>query len=209
VLQFLALFNEEGRELRRRYQWQATVKEGSFTTVATESQGALNGTIVSSANNVDYILNDVLWNRTTLLPFIGPKAAKQWQAEKALTIGGVYSSYRIRGGNLIVYPTPSAGDSVYFEYVTRNWVTSSGTDYTKVQADTDTVLLDEEALTLGVKWRWEKAKGLEYAEDFNIYERTVADLMARDGTKPILNANRRGVNYFRGVVIPPGSWPVY
>lgn len=207
--QFLAIFNEEGRALRRRYPWQITVKEGSFTTVATESQGAFDGTIVAAANNVDYILNDVMWDRTTLLPIVGPKSAQAWQADKALSIGGIYGQYRIRGGNLIINPVPVANDSVFFEYVTKNWLSNDAGDtfYTRVAADTNLALLDEEALTLGVKWRWLKAKGLEYAEDFNIYELNVADLMARDGTKRTVNTNSRGRGMTRGVVIPPGSWP--
>lgn len=209
TLQFLALLNEEGRALRRRYPWQATIKEGSFTTLAAESQGALDGTIVSSANNIDYVMNDVMWDRTTLLPIIGPKSAQSWQADKALSIGGIYGQYRIRGGNLIIYPTPAAGDSVYFEYVTKNWLSNAAGDtfYRTINADTNLVLLDDEALTLGVKWRWLKAKGLEYAEDFTMYELVVADLMARDGTKKTVNTNSRGRGLTHGVVIPPGSWP--
>ena len=208
VLQFLGLLNEEGRALRKRYPWQFTINEGSFTTVATESQGALDGTIVSSANNIDYILNDVMWDRTSLLPILGPKSAKNWQALKALSVGGVYLEYRIRGGNLIIYPTPTAGDSVYFEYVSKNWISNAAADtfYTRVNLDTDLVMLDDEALILGVKWRWLKAKGLEYAEDFNSYEAYVADLMTRDGTKPVISANRRESGYIRGVAIPPGNW---
>lgn len=208
TLQFLALLNEEGRSLRRRYPWQITIKEGSFTTVATESQGALDGTIVSSANAIDYILNDIMWDRTTLLPVVGPRSAQRWQMNKALSVGGIYGEYRLRGGNLIIYPTPSAGDSVYFEYVTKNWIVNSDGDtyYTAVNADTDVPLLDAEALTLGLKWRWLKSKGLEYAEDFTSYELVVADLMTRDATKPVISANSRRVSHYGGVVIPPGNW---
>lgn len=211
VLQFLALLNEEGRALRKRYPWTVVTLEGSFTTLAAESQGALNGTIVSSAYDVDYILNDVMWNRSALLPICGPSTSKSWQARKALGINGLYGEYRLRGGNLIIQPTPTAGDSVYFEYVSRNWLQNVAGDtfYSRVTADTQIPLLNDEAITLGLKWRWLKAKGLEYAEDFNTYEAYVADLMARDGTKPIINSNQRSRAYPVGVVIPPGSWPVY
>lgn len=208
TLQFLALLNEEGRALRRRYPWQVTIHEGSFTTLAAESQGALDGTIVSTANAVDYILNDVMWDRTTLLPIVGPRSAQRWQQNKALSVGGIYGEYRLRGGNLIIYPTPTAGDSVYFEYVSKNWLVNQAGDtyYNAVAADTNTPLLDTEALTLGIKWRWLKAKGLEYSEDFNTYEYIVQDLMTRDGTKPVISANSRRVSHQSGVVIPPGNW---
>lgn len=42
-------------------------------------------------------------------------------------------------------------------------------------------------MLLGVQWRWRKAKGFEYSEEFMLYERQVADAQARDGTKQTLN----------------------
>jgi hypothetical protein len=49
------------------------------------------------------------------------------------------------------------------------------------------VLLDEEIMRIGLEWRWLQRKGFEYAESFASYERLVADAMARDGTKPVLD----------------------
>ena len=40
IIQLLALANEEGEELANRYPWQAMRQQATFTTVATESQGA-------------------------------------------------------------------------------------------------------------------------------------------------------------------------
>jgi hypothetical protein len=78
---------------------------------------------------------------------------------------------------------PVAGDTIAFEWVSKNWVTVAAGGTSTWTADADTGLLDEEIMTQGVIWRWKAAKGLEYAEDYNKYERLVADQMGRDGGK--------------------------
>ncbi len=60
----------------------------------------------------------------------------------------------------------------------------------------------------GCIWRWKAAKGLEYAEDFDKYERLVADAMGRDARNPTLNLGGFAGDYPFGVVVPLGSWNV-
>ena len=70
-----------------------------------------------------------------------------------------------------------------------NWCESNGGTGQQVWSDdTDVGRIDEELLTLGLIWRWKAMKGFSYQEEFNEYERQVADAIARDGTKAILNA---------------------
>ena len=77
-----------------------------------------------------------------------------------------------------------------------------------ISNDEDEVLLDDEIVLAGIEWRWRKAKGLQYAEDFNAYERMVADAMNRDATKRTLSlANKRSTRE-RSIAISPGNWPL-
>ena len=71
-------------------------------------------------------------------------------------------------------------------------------------ADDDTSVIDEELIKLGVRWRFLKSKGLEYAEDFRQYEARVETAIVRDGAPARVNmgGTRRGSN------IPEGSWNV-
>lgn len=185
VRQLLQLANREGRELSSRYPWQSLVNEATFTTVATESQGALS-TIIGATQVLRSVVNDTLWNRTTGEPVCGPRDGRTWQAYKAQTFTSPLAEYRIRGDALLIIPTPTAGQTVAFEYVSRCWLTDTlGTTYRQAfSADTDVVLLDHEIVRVGLEWRWLQRKGFEYAESFASYERMVADAMARDGTKP-------------------------
>ena len=43
IIQLTSLVNREGRELSQRGQWQELVKEQTWTSLAAEDQGAING----------------------------------------------------------------------------------------------------------------------------------------------------------------------
>ena len=66
--------------------------------------------------------------------------------------------------------------------------------------------LPENILMMGLSWRWKKAKGFEYAEDFRSYELLVRDALSRDGMKRNLNMSDRPQTPNPKVVIPEGSW---
>lgn len=205
ILQLLALANEEGQELSARYPWTALQNESTFTTVATESQGIITTLAGSSFR---YILNDIMWDRTLLRPVFGPLVPQDWQALKARNVNGPYAQFRIRGTSVLFIPAPVAGDTVAFEWISRNWVNVTspvGTSATWT-ADADTGALDEEIMTQGLIWRWKATKGLNYEEDYMKYERLVADQTARDGGKARLNLGGGLNNFPAGVLVPIGSW---
>ena len=95
-----------------------------------------------------------------------------------------------------------------FQYMSDSFCESTGeVGQNSWQADTDTGLLNESLMILGIRWRWLKTKGLEYAEDFNTYERRVNDAMARDGGAGVLNLGSGNRDYRQaGIIIPIGSW---
>lgn len=208
VLQVKALLEEEGNDLAQRGAWQGLTFQASHTTLALEDQGAID-TIAS--NGFRYIVNETIWDRTTILPVCGPLNSVEWQALKAVVTTGPRYQFRIRGGKLLVNPAPPAGDAWYFEYVSQYWILgANGTTYKQYfTLDTDTILLPETLVLMGLRWRWKKEKGMEYAEDFNTYEMQVKDAMGRDGGKTHLymdNANWRGPR--PGIWVPGGSWPL-
>lgn len=213
VKQLVALLNKEGRDLSARYAWQKLTMQGTFTTVPTESQGDLDGGILPCASNLAYIVNDTIWNRSTRLPIYGPLSPRDWAYSRAMNFTAPTSEYRILGNQLILNPAPSANQNCAFEYVTRNWLVSEdgNTFRDTIAGDGDAPILDWQLILLGLEWRWLKAKGLNYAEEFNIYERRVADAMSRDGTKPVLSLNgdanqRYGIKPL--IVAASGNWAI-
>lgn len=209
IKQLLALANEEGEELStgasvgRDYDWSALVTEASFTAVATEDQGAMT----TIAPGFKYILNNTIFNRTLRRPVPGPLAPNQWQLLKAANVVGPYPQFRIRGGDLLLTPNPTAGDSIYFEYQSANFVLASDGTTTKSSftADDDTCRLDEQLVTAGIIWRWKRTKGLEYAQDYQQYQIRVLNAIARDGGRQTINMG--DPNWTPGVLIIPESFP--
>lgn len=204
VIQLLNLADEEGQDLAQRYRWQRLINESTFTTVATESQGAM--TTIAGAD-FGWICNDTVWNRSRNRRMF-PVDDVQWQMLKSNTITGPDEYFRIRGNTFIVIPTMTAGHTVAFEWVSKNWCQSSGgTGQSAWAADTDTGVLDENLMSLGLLWRFKRAKGLDYAEDFSLYEAQLANAMARDGAKKRLaTGSAITTRFLDRKSISEGSW---
>lgn len=208
IRQIMRLLEEGCNDLAVRGGWQGLTFEASLTTTATEDQGAM-ATIAS--NGFRYIKNQTIWSRTRRLPVCGPLDAQEWQMLKALFVNGPYYQFRIRGDHLLVNPTPPAGESWYFEYLSKNWILAvDGITYKRrFTADTDTILLPDDIALQDLRWRWKKEKGMDYAEDMRTAEMQMKDALGRDGGKPNLSMDgesRRGP--VPGVFVSPGSWPL-
>ena len=122
VVQVKALLEEEGNDIAKRGPWNTMVLEAAWTTVATEDQGAIT---TIAPNGFDYIVNQTIWDRSIRLPVAGPMNEREWQTLKAMFVNGPRYKFRIRGNKMIVNPVPPAGNSWYFEYVTKYWITDS------------------------------------------------------------------------------------
>ena len=208
AVQMLNLVNQEGLALMRRYDWQVLRTEGSFTTLAAETQA----TISSSWAALDRFVQDTMFDRTSKRKIYGPLGPVEWQEYKSGSFTGIASYFTVRGGLILFTPNPTAGNSVYFEYISKNWCeTSGGTDKSSFTIDTDVGILSEELLTLGVVWRFLKAKGMpSWADAYADYELQATTLAGQDGVKPILSMNpRRGLSpALRDGFVSEGDWPL-
>lgn len=176
--QLLRLCNMAGRELARAHAWQALLTEQTFTTVAAELQTHV------IPSDFGWVVDDTLWNRTTTDRIWGPLSSQAWQAQKAMGTTLSESQFRIRANAFYFLPTPSASQTIAYEYASKYWCEDSGgTDQEKWAADTDVPRVDEYLVTLGLIWRWKSAKGLDYSQERDEYEREVAQAKARDGGK--------------------------
>ncbi|MDP3938405.1 MAG: hypothetical protein Q8R92_09735 [Deltaproteobacteria bacterium] len=186
---------EEGRSLAGRHTWQALTTEHTFTTVAAAEQTS------SIPSDFDRLIIETMFNRDRNRRVWGPIDSNEWQAYQASLVTRVDPAFRIRGDTILITPTPDASETVAYEYVSKNWCESSGgTGQAAWAADTDTAKLNESAMTLGVVWRWRKAKGLDFSAAERDYERIVADLILRDGSRPRLSCGP--VIYERSPVAP-------
>lgn len=202
VLALLGFAQQEGKELARRGAWQALTSEQTFLSVASQTQ---TGAVPS---DLDRFIPETFYNRTRKRQVIGPLSPQEWQAQLAITATVVYDTFRQRGNDILMIPTPPAGDTYAYEYVSKNWCTSAAaTNQAAWTADSDVARIEEELFILGLVWRFRQAKGFDYAEAFRSYETQVTQALARDGDKRTLNfANQRLFDVPRYPGVVEGSW---
>lgn len=179
----LGMAQEEGKALADRHTWQALQTEYTFSTA--------NGTaFYALPTGFDALIKDTVFNRTSRRRMVGDLSPSQWQETQASLVTMVNPAFRIRNNLFYISPTPTAVETVAYEYVTKNWCQSSGgTGQSEWAADTDTGLLDEELTKLGVIWRFKAKKGFDYAEDMNSYEIRVNNAILKDGARVTIDTS--------------------
>jgi len=203
VLQILRLLEEEGNDLSMRGDWNVLTLQAIVTTTATESQGQIT---TLAPGGYRKIINDTIWDDSGRLP-IYPIDGPEWQAIKAMVPSGISPyRYRLRGGELISTPTPPAGLTWVFEYVSKAWILNGVNHVQYFVADTDTTLLPDDLVLMGLRWRYMREKGLEYAELFRTYETQVQYNLSNERPRPRLNMS--GCTDWRrpGIYVPAGNW---
>lgn len=176
----------EGIELAGRHAWRALKFEKTFTSVAALIQ--------TSAVPTDYdrTVPDTFWNRTQTRPVEGPISEQEYAEILGRGTTYFHQAYLMRGSDIVFVNIPTAGETMAYTYVSKYWVGGTGSTTptkTAFAIDTDIPYLDDECMRLGIVWRFKKAKGLGYGEDFNAYEMRVAQIAGRDGGRRILDMN--------------------
>jgi hypothetical protein len=197
--------NMEGKTLAKRASWTKLITEATFTTVAAAAQTS------SVPSDFGWYINETMWNRNTDRPVRGPISPEKWHAIQAIGLVSLPDAhFRFRGQGtsaILMTPTPTAGHTVAYEYVSKNWCeTAGGTDQAAFDGDTNVGILDEELITLGVIWRFLKAGGFDYAEEFRTYEIEVNKAIARDGGKPRLQLEGGVRENIYNANIPESGW---
>lgn len=197
------LANQSGKDLVRRHRWTFLTKEQTFTSLAQETQTNM------LPSDFDRFIDETMFNRDKTRRVLGPLTPQEWQRRKTLTASPVYESFRVRGSDILMIPTPEAGDTFAFEYISKNWVDTDAdgdAEAAAFAADADTPLFDEELMTLDITWRYLSAQGQAYAEPFRSFELALADRIARDGGNRSINLAEGGSAGPRLPFIPEGSW---
>lgn len=163
-----------GRRLMKKIAWQVLRKEQTFTGIAGSTQAAI------LPADFDRFLAECFWDRTNIRLITGPISAVQWQGMKA----GGYSGdpkFIYRGGSILILPVLSGGESLAFEYISNKWCQTSGAvAQTNWAADTDTGILDEELLTLGVAYEYATGEGMPNQSFAQAFEEHLSLLLGNE-----------------------------
>lgn len=99
-------------------------------------------------------------------------------------------------------PPPGDGARAMFPYISNLIARDSdGNPKASFTTDSDTFVLDERLLTLGVIWKWRELKNLDYATDQANFEKAFSEAATRDKGSRVI---RKGSLRFGNV---PIAWP--
>jgi len=190
AVSLLQAITETVADLLKRIDWQELQAEATITTVASTAGYDL-------PTNFDRITNETAWNVTRKLPMLGTTSAKEWQNLKNATENGstTVDFYRIRGSQILVYPTPSSVESLIYEYTQNTPVESSGgTAKAGWTVDTDVPRIDAFLVELGARWRFKRLLGKPYQEDLAQFNETALLKSGSDGGRRTITPRVRVSN---------------
>jgi hypothetical protein len=193
----VALVNREGQTLEKEHRWQELITEHTFLTVSGTATYALPTDFRAFANMSQ-------WDRSNQWRMTGPIPPFVYQYLKSgISIASDMNRWFIVRGNMFtIFPTPTTtGDTIVFDYYSKAWITkqTDGTFVSAWTADNDTGRLDEDLLTMGLKWRFLQAKGMPFEPEYKEYESIKELLQADNGGRSVINMN--------GTLIRSGEYP--
>lgn len=210
ALQHVGLANRAIERIATMHQWSALIMDYTFTTVI--------GTAAYPAPaDFGVPIDQTQWDSSLRRPLVGPVNPQAWQYFKQYAVsGGVYPRFRIRGSILEIDPTPTTADVVVASYISKFGVvlatpqTIGGVTYQNGEtfaSDNDSVFCAKQVFELELKWRFLRAKGLDYAEEMADSQAAMLQAWTRDGGKPIINMGDvdldRVPNTIPGSITPP------
>lgn len=150
----LALAQDAGDALMRKYPWQELRTEQTFTALAQETQTAI------LPSDFDRFVPETFWDRTNECRLIGPIKPADWNGRKARNWAG-RRRFILRGGSILVTPIPAGGETYAFEYVSNLWCESSGgTGQSAWAADSDVPRIDAKLIEFFMIWSFLDGEGM-------------------------------------------------
>ena len=202
ILQLVAFAQDTGRELVERGEWNNLKILGRITGDGTTTLFTLPADWMRLCPSDKSPMGALISLSRPTIPLIGPVNDEWLNQMKALPAYPAYPVWRIVNSSMEIWPALSSGEVVQFWYFSKAFVVSylNATNATKFTNDNDTTLLDEDLLMKGAIWRWKRAKGLDYAEEFREYQLALERNAGQQN-------NERVVSTSNHVVISDNFWP--
>lgn len=189
--QLLAMAKATLEDLGRK-EWPILQRVHTFSTVVSTDDYSLPSDFKRLIVDTAYIATEYYKMRASMSP-------SEWQARRneMASATGRYG-LRVFGqpSKIYVTPDPTTVETVLFEYITKNnALTSGGVEKETFTLDTDTSMIRERVVELGLVWRIRHAKGFDYAENRNEYDEAVSTEFAQQlgfGSLPVAVRNPLG-----------------
>lgn len=155
---------------------QMSAVASSTNTAASYNFGQIRYALPTDIRS---FINATYWDRNFRWPMLGPLSPVEWEViVSGISPVGPRIRFRVVNNYMEIQPLPGTDqtDQIAYEYVSNAFCTSaSGTPNTavggvcKFAVDTDVYRWPENVLRLGIKWRFLRAKGLDYSDEYKQY----------------------------------------
>lgn len=178
---FLSLIKDTLDGLLRYGDWPELTREGSFTTRAA----CRDYLIADFCPDFYCLLNNTVYIKDGSEKVVGAITPEQWMREKYLCCPPLNLKFKIQGGFIKFLTTPPKDLTVVFQYRANATVLEGGKNYVGQEKavatrNTDIPVFDEFLVRKGLAWRWLKRNGMDYAEEYNEYEKALRSHFAAD-----------------------------
>lgn len=160
--------------------WELVIREHSFVTVNGQANYPL-------PTDFKRVISKTVWDKANFDQMRGSMTPSQWQAVRNSALGSAPfpRMFRIKrtdnAKDFNIEPVPTVdGDSVVFEYGTKNWILSGATLFDDFQADTDTTLFPDRLMVLGALARLLDDTGFESAHIWDEFDDAFEHELASD-----------------------------
>lgn len=177
AVQLLALAQRSAKTLALDHKWQVLLTTYTFPTVAATATYAL-------PSDFHRFANLTFWDRTNYEMVRGPVSAIEFERLRSgnMSNAAMYKYFRLAANLFSIYPTPTAVETIAYQYYSKYFITNKAA----YSDDADAPLLDEDLLTIDLRWRFLQAKGADFAhEKAEAIQRRDA-LLAKDGGRDMI-----------------------
>lgn len=178
AVQVLAIANAELRALSRQFNWAHLRTEYTFNTVIGQAAYAW-------PNDFRTLAWETVFDTQEYYRIKGSTPLQQWQRwqyglEGQLSHLRFLMRYVDGTPQIVLSPTPVSVKSLTAFYFSKNFaLDDGGTPKEIFTADNDTSRVPEQLVQLGLRWRFRRAKGLDFSAELAEYNSTVATQFAK------------------------------
>lgn len=154
--------------LMRRAEWQAITREGVLLT----NQGQKEYLIDNIVPDFHSLVNETMYIRDNMRFVVGAITEEKWARLKQFHTPEIDVIFKIQNNKIKFLKDPGCL-KLHFTYKSDAVCYDAQTEEPKPQitANSDIPVFDEYLVKLGIIWRWLKRSGMDYAEEYNEYER--------------------------------------
>lgn len=185
IVELGLLANRVARDIAESYDWQV------LKTLATITG---NGTTTAFDFEDDYermLKKGNLWSSRLDRPYSPITDSDRWLEYQVRDFQPTIGMWTIYGNQIHFMPAPTSGETLKYWYISNLIVSpETGDNKATFTLDSDVFLLNENLLTLGMKYQWRSDNGLQYAQEKDDYETLLDRLITADKGPRVLTMGR-------------------